>query len=233
MSHPLSTAYQRRLAQLSTRTAAVIALRWDAHDGLDDEVAARFASDATPIALNAQRQAAYLADGYLAAFLSTQLGRRITPQGFDPDEFTGPAVRSGSSPRDVWQRSVVTARAAIARGRDYTDARAEGRARAMMTARTDVALTARAVTASVTGRTEEVTGYRRVLGSKPCELCVGAAAKTYRKQDLMPIHASCSCGVEPVTGPVEMTEPDEVKVVQHDELGPMLWQPEHDFAVLH
>lgn len=228
----LASVYQRRLARLAAGAALLVGFQWDSVEGLDDETADRFASLAGPVALAAQRQAAYLTDAYLAAYLTRELGVLIPPRGVDPEEFTGAAVR-GVAPDDVWRRSVVTARAAITRGRDYVDARAEGRARAAMTARTEVALSARAVTAAVTGSVEQVTGYRRVLGGQPCKLCASAAAKTYRKGDLMPLHASCSCGVAPVFGPVETTESDEVKVVQHEELGSMLWQPEHDFAELH
>jgi hypothetical protein len=228
---PLAVAYQRRLATLSRTAAGAIAVTWDSAEGLDDAAAERFAVSAAPVGLAAQRTAVYLADGYLAAYL------RQPPQALDPDDFSGPAIRNGADPRDVWKRSVVTARAAIARGRDYADARGEGRARAMATARTDVALSARAVTTVVLTRSPGVTGYRRVLGAEPCKLCVTAAAKTYRSEVLMPLHGGCSCGVAPVIGTEDTeTVPEsevEIKVVEHDELGPMLWQADHDFAELH
>jgi hypothetical protein len=225
----LAVAYQRRLATLSRTAAAAIAVRWDSADGLDDDTAERWATAAAPIGLAAQRSALYLTDGYLAAYLG------VVPQGFDPDEFSGAALRNGAPPRDVWERSVVTARAAIARGRDYPDARTEGRARAMATARTDVALTARAASREILRRHDVVVGYQRVVGANACELCAAAAGQFHRSDDLMPLHGSCSCGTEPVlrTRTTEVpSEPEDVKIVEHDELGPMLWNANHDFAEL-
>jgi hypothetical protein len=71
---------------------------------------------------------------------------------------------------------------------------------------------------------DRIVGYRRVLGAgHSCSLCVAAAERTYRTEDLMPIHERCSCSVEPVFG----TEPvasvgTSVRVDVDPELGPRL-----------
>lgn len=230
----------------------VAASLWEQNDGLDDRTAERFVQSVAPLDRAAQRQAVVLTDAYLASYLSAELGRRIPPRGLDADQFSGPAVRSGVDGSDLWFRPVVTTRAAITRGRDYADARAEGRARSIATARTNVALAARAASREILSTTEEVTGYRRVTSGKSCALCVSATAKTYRSSELLPIHSSCDCVTEPVVlGRRELPRPapevrddptvtemvtdgrDVVKVVDHDEMGPLLWQVDHEFEPMH
>jgi hypothetical protein len=244
-SYALTNRYQRGRASLAQRSALLVGAAYDANDGLDDGAAERFAAQASPSDLAAQRQAVALTDAYMAAYLSTELDRPIRPRGLDPAQFSD--LRGVGS--DLWLRSIVTARAAISRGRDYADARAEGRARALAAARTNVALASRAASREILTTTEEVMGYRRVTSGKSCALCVSAAGKVYRTSALMPIHGGCDCVTEPtVLGKREIPRPtpevvdepgvtemvtrgeDVVKVVEHDELGPLLWRADHDFA---
>lgn len=246
--YALTDRYHRARATIAQRNGVFVARAWDDQDGLDDITAERFAQMAARSDIVAKRQATTLTDAYHAAYLSAELGRRVRPKGLDPDQFV--EVR-GAGQQEVWLRSMVTARAAVTRGRDYLDARREGRARAVATARTNIALVSRVASREILARIEEVTGYRRVTSGKTCALCASAAARIYRKSDLLPIHSSCDCSVEAVVvgrkeiprptpevrdepGVTEMVERGQpvVKVVQHNELGPMLWQADHDFAAM-
>lgn len=225
----LTTRYHAGLRLLAQRSAAGVGAAWDSTDGIDDAAAEAFSAMAQPIALAAQRRSVVLADAYLAAWLSVALRRIVRPRGLDIGALTGEAVRNGGT--DVYRRPIITARAAITRGRSYSEARAEGRARAVANARTDVALSARAAARDVMASTPEVVGYRRVTGGKACALCIGATKGTYASETLMPIHDNCTCGVEPVIeGTAGTVVADGVKVVNHDELGPLLWQADHEFA---
>ncbi len=245
-SFALSTRYQRALKALADRLALTVALAWDQTQGIDDVAAARFSRSVESVDVAMQQQAVALADAYIASYLSLELARGVRPRGLDLAQLV---TRRGAE--GLWSRPVVTARAAITRGRDYTDARAEGRARAMATGRTNVALAARA--SSAQAMTEDgVTRYRRVTASRCCALCAAASTKTYRSEALMPLHPGCSCVTEaivdtgradrPRPAPVVEDSPEAaamavegepvVKVVEHDELGPLLWQAGQAFAEL-
>jgi hypothetical protein len=227
-SDALTTRYHFWLRRLAQRSAFGVGAAWDSTDGIDDAAAETFSTRAQPVALAAQRRSVALADAYLAAWLSAELRRMVRPRGLDIEALTGEAVRNGGT--DVYRRSIITARAAITRGRSYSEARAEGRARAVATASTDVALSARAAVRDVMASTPQVVGYRRVIGGKACVLCIGAQG-IYASDTLMPIHDNCTCGVEPVMeGTAGTAVGDGVKVVEHGELGPLLWQANHEFA---
>ncbi len=245
-SFALTNRYQRTLKALSERLALIVALAWDQTEGIDDDAAARFSRRVGPVDTALQQQAVTLADAYIASYLSLELARGVRPLGLDLAQLV---TRRGVE--GLWSRPVVTARAAISRGRDYADARAEGRARAMATGRTNVALAARA--SSAQAMTENgVTRYRRVTAGRCCALCAAASTKTYRSEALMPLHPGCSCVTEAIvdTGRADRPRPaptvedspevaamatkgeSVVKVVEHDELGPLLWQAGQAFAEL-
>ncbi|MER5608353.1 hypothetical protein AB0F93_00155 [Micromonospora tulbaghiae] len=55
---------------------------------------------------------------------------------------------------------------------------------------------------------QNATGYRRILHPElsetgPCGLCVVAADRVYKKEDLLPLHNRCVCEVLPVYGRVD------------------------------
>jgi hypothetical protein len=71
----------------------------------------------------------------------------------------------------------------------------------LATAATDLQLAKTHSSRFVLGGKDHVVGYRRVLeGRKSCGLCIVASTQRYHKDDLMPIHGHCDCGVEPIFG---------------------------------
>lgn len=194
----LASLYTARYNRLRSSAAAAAGRAWDRSAGLNDIAADRFSSIAAGLSIAAQTQTAALVDGYLAtmAGLITGTGTAI---GIDPTAVTGSAVRFGAEPTDVYHRAIVTARAAISGGRSFDDAMAAGRARALATITTDVALTQRAA-ATEAIRSSGIVGYRRVLTGKSCALCATASTQRYHSGNLMPIHAHCDCGIAPIIG---------------------------------
>lgn len=69
----------------------------------------------------------------------------------------------------------------------------------------DISLAQRAQENAVLRRAPRITGYRRILqpelggGGPPCGLCVVAADRVYRREELKPIHDRCRCAVLPIT----------------------------------
>ncbi len=101
---------------------------------------------------------------------------------------------------DAYRYRVATGLMDEAKAARYVEHRARGMAD------TDIMLADRAQGARFLDERKPngVRGYRRVLhpemdgGGPPCGLCVVAADRVYRIEDLMPIHTSCRCTVAAV-----------------------------------
>ncbi len=143
------------------------------------------------------------------------------------------------------------------RGQTETQARERALVRLQIAARNDVTLAVREQYRRSIGFLPGVTGYRRVLRpelseSGPCGLCVVAADRVYRVQDLLPLHARCVCEVLPVIGdqdPGFSLNSDDLRQVyraaggtsraalrevrvalaEHGELGPVLVDADDNF----
>lgn len=189
----LTLRYTRRHNRIRIAAATAIGKAWDTLAGPDERSAERFATAAAVLSRAAQAETAASLDGYLALLLDAE------PFGIDPAAVSGAEVRSGADPFDVYLRSIITVRAALAAHTAFTDAMSQGRTRATSTAQTDVALTQRAAM-SQAAEASDIDGYRRVLTGASCAFCAAASEQDYRSGDLMPIHDRCDCGVAPIIG---------------------------------
>lgn len=164
-----------------------------------------------------QAQTVALVDAYMSA--KTGTGAR----GLPPQLYTVPVLR-GMPADQVYARPFGALGGQLAQGAKFESAVTSGRDSLSRLVRTDLQLAQTHSARDWMAGEERIVGYRRVLGgAKNCELCVSAADRTYRKEDLMPIHEHCSCSVEPVYG----TEPvasvgTTVRVDDDPELGPRL-----------
>jgi hypothetical protein len=75
-------------------------------------------------------------------------------------------------------------------------------------AETDVTLAVREQVRKTLGQIPGVTGYRRILHPElsktgPCGLCVVAADRVYKIEDLKPIHDFCVCETLPIIGALD------------------------------
>lgn len=188
----LSAAYLARYNRIRARTAAMVGVLWDLHAGLDDQAAERFITDSASTVRAAQGATTALVNGYIATAVALVGGAA-------PDlDDTAPNPR-GVEAEEVYQRGIVTARAAVSDGRPYLEALAAGRARSVATAATDVLLVQRDVMTRAVGKAG-IVGYRRVLTGESCVLCQTASTQRYHTGNLMPIHGHCDCGVAPIIG---------------------------------
>ncbi|GAA0835632.1 hypothetical protein GCM10009525_41730 [Streptosporangium amethystogenes subsp. fukuiense] len=64
----------------------------------------------------------------------------------------------------------------------------------------DLQLASRNTAHTVMQADDSIVGYKRTLSDRNnhCALCVVAATNTYSREDLLPIHPSCGCSVEPI-----------------------------------
>ncbi len=166
---------------------------WTAYADLDDVSAGRFEAAATTIVGGAQRRTTSLAAGLM------QANDRILGQTAKL-EIPVPEIRNGIPLAEVYHRSIVTARVAVSKGTPYAAAMAQGRARAVQTAKTDVILTNRGAMDSGKDGRPWVVGYRRTLTGKSCAFCATASTQRYKRADLQPIHPACDCGIAEIFG---------------------------------
>lgn len=187
-------AYMTMWGRLRTATAAAIVASWDAAQGFDDAAAAAFAAQAASLALAGQAQAVALVAALTDALLDSP------GPDLNPDTLTGPALRAGATPTDVYLRAAVAARTVISKGMSPPEALAAGRARAGELATTDVSLAQRAAMDETIRLDSRIVGYRRILTGRSCMFCATASTQRYTSGDLMPLHAHCDCGVGPIIG---------------------------------
>lgn len=171
--------------------------------------------------------------------LSTEWGITITPI-VTPEQVTGPALRNGTPPEDVYARPVVDVRRELSRRRRIDRARETARQRALVLADTDAALAHR-FAASTAFDALGFQHYRRVPTGRSCDLCRTAAEQRYNVAQLLPIHPHCDCRVlpEPMTADVPQRDlpkspppsaPADPVVRDHGELGPVLVDRSHAFT---
>ncbi|MCU0261435.1 MAG: hypothetical protein MUE78_10480 [Ilumatobacteraceae bacterium] len=180
-------------------TASTVGAAWDAYGGLTDTASAQFTAAATPVVAAAQAQAVGLAAVYVATYVSVIEGTAVPPPELDTPAIVA-GLRAGTDPVDVYHRSVVAARVAVADGATYTDAIRRARDRATQTADTDVMLASRAGTSRAMEAFEQIVGYRRVPDADACTFCLLASTQRYNVRDLMPMHPRCHCTVAPIVG---------------------------------
>jgi len=242
----LDAAYAAQIKAIRTRLDTFASSRFMAGQYRDADMA-RFLQEVVPVVLASRRQVSAITDSYLAQVLSQTLGNRVAPRG--PIDTN--ALR-GIDAKEVYARPFVTVRTKLSTGMPFDAAVSAGSARLTDILLTDMQM-AKSYTAQdvISNSSSRITGFERTLtGSKSCGLCVVASTQRYHKEDLMPIHPGCDCGVNPITdtgeqviNPVRLEQihssvkeffgtsdsgaraPDYRKMLvthQHGEIGPVL-----------
>jgi hypothetical protein len=224
-------AAKERLQQLAAG-AAVAA--WDALPHYDRANIDQFLSTALPVLAGANLQSVALTQAYLAHVLDRQ------PVAVDAHQVVA-GIRNGATPEEVYRRPFVTVWSALSHEKPYADAVATGRARVATAAATDVQLAFRNTLQAVGAADHRIMGYERVANAKACEFCQRVNGAQFLKQDPMPLHPHCACGVRVVEytrgrgkgSLLERPLPDGVAVHEHGELGPVLGDPNQHFTGEH
>lgn len=259
MPSALALSYQATLRRTSNAAATATVASWDALGGHTDDFMAEFAGQAATIDDAARSVIVSTTDQYLALSVASQTGDSPTLRGLDPSRYT-----RGVPDADIWGRPFVHAWTKVSEGASWSEAVRFGRQMAAQIAATNVQVAARGAAHDWIEGEPRVVGYRRVLGGgRNCDLCIVASTQRYHRSDLLPIHHSCRCAVEPIVGTSDpgqvvgrqtleyvkanaddytrdalrragrdIADLPQVKVVDHGELGPLLWDRSHSFATL-
>lgn len=232
--------YDDQSAAVRERIVAFLRQRWDGMAAYNEADIDLFVRAVTPVMNAGQAQLAALTDLYLANVEAAVLGGAARPVGVPPSTVTTEALR-GVPDGEVWRRPGVAVWTALANNRPYAAAVAIGLARAVDIAHTNLQLARTHTARRVLSGKDNVVGYRRVLSAGACELCQSSTHR-FGKNELMPIHAQCTCSMVPVyrggadPGDVSDGPPDSADnrgastVREHGEIGPVLAAASDDFA---
>lgn len=226
MASPLAEAHieaERRLRVLLTGAVAGI---WRGLRGYDERNVDEWLSRVLPLVLAGQRASISLTEAYLARVLERQ------PLGIDAGSVIR-EVRAGTTAEEAYRRPFVTLWWKLSEGLLFADASAAALARAQGMAAFDVQA-AMARTARTVGEADfRIQRFRRVADANACAFCQALDGSILGSADAMPLHNHCGCGIEPLTEPQAITKPPpDVAIREHDELGPVLADPAHEFTTL-
>ena len=192
----LTEAYDSQVHAIRQQITAFGQAYWDSLPHYRTSAVEDMIQAITPRVTAGQLRIADLTRAYLAQ-CAHELGWKVVLPPIDQDE-----IRSarGVDPRTVYRRPAVDVYTALAAGKPLPQATAEGRLRLTQLIGGDMQLAkVHASRQSMRGYPEEGQFYRRVLtGRENCALCVVASTQRYYRDDLMPIHPGCDCGVQPL-----------------------------------
>lgn len=178
-------SYQRAAAQVRDRLLKMASLLWGNLPSYRDRDIDRMVARIVPQVQAGQIQIANLTEAYFR-----QIGSDV-----GVDQWFITSLR-GVDASEVYRRPATTVYTALADGKPYPEAVAEGGRRLASLIATDMQM-AKVAQANRSLESAGVKSFRRVLtGRENCALCVIASTQRYRTGDLMPIHGGCDCGVD-------------------------------------
>lgn len=173
---------------------------WNSLDSYRDADIARFADRVTPVVEGAQIQIGQLTSGYLANLESAVLSKKVTPTALPNKMFLTESLR-GITGKEAFTRPGSTIWFGLSEGKPLDMLINKGLNRALDIAHTNLQLASTHSARANLSKNQRVVGYSRVLtGGQSCGLCYVASTQRYHKEDLMPIHPGCTCGVSPIYG---------------------------------
>ena len=222
----LIRAYESQSAFLRERVVAYTLSVWAAARAFRDADVDRIVAQIVPAVRAGQLQLATLTDAYIG-----QVARRSGVLWVPSLDRSVTSYR-GVDAALVYRRPAVSLYTALAAGEGFSRAVEIGQHRLQSIVSTDLQQ-ARNRQASSSVRGSGFQSYRRVLtGKEDCDLCQVASQNRYSREDLMPIHPGCDCGVEPVLefNPKPDSRAETVTVNMHGELGPTLGWASDNFT---
>jgi hypothetical protein len=196
-------AYQAQTVQLRGRVSDYVTQLWQSLGSWREKDMRRFVSQVTPVVLGGQQAMVSLTSANLAQQRQIALGVAGKPVGVDARAVTGSAARGGVSPAEVYERPFHLVWRQLhdlpRESGSVEKAINAGQDRAVELALDDLQISKQQTARKIVSGDRQAVGYRRVLeGTYSCGLCIVAATRFYRKQELLPIHGQCDCSVNPI-----------------------------------
>lgn len=201
----ITDAYRSQLVAIRIRAERVVEGAWWQVSLADLEATAEnFLGAASTAVADAQLRATRLTAGYLTAFVSSELGRRVPLVSVDARAYAGRA-RDGRPLAEAYDTARIGTLVALRDGRPNDEALNAGRARALLATGLDVMQAARQSLQDALIAHPRVEGYRRAV-SGTCGACVAASEGVHPTGSTFHVHPGCQCVPEPVVSGV----PDRV-----------------------
>ncbi|MCC2031823.1 hypothetical protein [Microbacterium allomyrinae] len=180
----------QRSTEIRKRVRAFAAALWGASASLRDADVDRLVARIIPVVQGGQLQVANITNAYIQRLAELE-GVTATATAVNRDQVVG---YRGVPAADVYRRPAVATYAALAAGKPFEKARAEGLHRLESIVTTDIQ---QARTRQARAGYEQ-TGFdytlRVLSGAENCALCVIASTQRYHLSDLQPMHPGCDCG---------------------------------------
>lgn len=188
----LRNGYQIATFAVRGRVEGFARAVWAGSPAMRDADVERLIARLVPVVQSGQLQVANLSNQYIA-----QMAKLAGVQWAAPVDKASILNYRQVPVAEVYRRPAVTTYTALSKGATYPDALSQGLDRLLSIVGTDLQQAKNRQTArSIEG--SGFSGFRRVLtGRENCALCAIASTQRYHRGDLMPIHPSCDCGVEP------------------------------------
>lgn len=219
--------YRAATSLVRAQAATYVGALWSQLQSYRDADIDGLVAGLVPFMQGAKQHTAALTDAYLAALAEQALGEPGTPAGVPSDVVDEQSLR-GVDDATVYGRAGVTVWTALANGSDIEQAAQSGLARLQAIVATDLQLAKTHSARFAMSANPHVVGYRRVTGGRCCDLCELASERLYHKGDLLPIHAHCSCSVEPL-----YQVGSAARVPVHVPIGEVSGQDEGDTPIVH
>jgi hypothetical protein len=208
----VTSAYRDRLAAIRARLDASAAREWPRIDTLDGT---RWAERVAQVLAGAQTEAVRASAGYLTAFLSTELGRRVRGPVLDSRAYAG-VSRDGRPLTESLRSPLIGVLAALKDGKTPEEALATGWNRAQRMLEMDLMHAARESLREGIAADDRVEGWQRGVAGT-CGACAGdvAVSVTTRLPSVpLRVHPNCKC----VTVPVVTGVPNRVPLLTGQQL---------------
>jgi hypothetical protein len=185
----LTNAYRQRIITITDRVERAAVTSWPSIDTLDGT---RWPERMAAVVGGAQTEAARAASGYLTAFLSLELGRRVPTVNVDSRRYTG-LSRDGRPLVEALHSPVIGVLAALKDRKTPQEALAFGRQRATRMVEVEVMNAARSALTDAIDADDRLEGWERVTRGT-CGACLALSG------DHGPhfhVHPGCKCVPQP------------------------------------
>jgi hypothetical protein len=186
----VTNAYRARLAAIRQRAEARARQGWPTIDTLDGT---RWADQAAQVVAAAQTEAVRATAGYVTAYVSTELGRRVPAVRIDSRQYAGSA-RDGRPLPEALRSPLIGVLGLLKQGRAPHDALRIGLHRGLRMIEVDLMHAGRAALLDTIEADDRLDGWQRATAGT-CGACMslsGTSGASFQ------VHPGCQCQPQPV-----------------------------------
>lgn len=189
----LDRAYDQSVHRVRTQLLRLAKSHWNGLDSWRDADFERLLKVLVPRLEAGQQEIANLTDAYIRRLAIDEFGkiRNGLPVAATTWELRGVPSET------VYHRPFATTYAALASGKAVSAAVAEGRERLIDVVSSGAQLAKTHSARGAMSRSGFTKFQRTLTGRENCAMCVLASTQRYHKEDLLPMHPGCDCGVKP------------------------------------